>query len=353
MKNKDLATKMAANKLRTVWYAVLLCVTSALNVGFLFLAVELWEHYIQSEYVYLIMSAFSILTSGILVFFVWLIYRHFIIKPLDKVRESARRVATGNFTVRLPIPKKGKKDEFYVLFNDFNKMVEELSSTEILKSDFISNVSHEFKTPLAVIQNYSTMLQSDGLSNEERKNYALKICNATKNLSNLVTDILSLSRLENQKIVVNKQKYNLSEQLYRCSLCFEQEWEKKNIDISIECDDKIEIYSDENLYDIVWNNLLSNAFKFTEENGKVSVKAEAADGTVTVKIADSGCGMSEQAKRHIFEKFYQEDTSHKTKGNGLGLALVKEIINLTDAEISVESSPNEGSVFSVKIAESR
>lgn len=300
--------------------------------------------------IYSIMGAFVILSSGILVFVIWIIYRQFIIKPLDKVRLAAKQVAAGDFSARIPQHRKdGKKDEFQILYDDFNMMATELASTEIMKTDFISNVSHELKTPISVIQNFSAMLQSEGITDDERKQYALKIHAATKRLSILVTDILQLSRLENQKIVANKKSYNLSEQLCRCMLGFEQVREDKNIELNSDLDDGLELNSDENLLDIVWNNLISNALKFTPENGTVEIMAKKSDGYAVVTVKDNGCGMSDHDVKHIFDKFYQADTSHATKGNGLGLALVKEIITLIQGEITVDSSQGIGSVFTVKL----
>lgn len=300
--------------------------------------------------IYSIMGAFVILSSGILVFVIWIIYRQFIIKPLDKVRLAAKQVAAGDFSARIPQHRKaGKKDEFQILYDDFNMMATELASTEIMKTDFISNVSHELKTPISVIQNFSAMLQSEGITDDERKQYALKIHAATKRLSILVTDILQLSRFENQKIVANKKSYNLSEQLCRCILGFEQVWEDKNIELNSDLDDGLELNSDENLLDIVWNNLISNALKFTPENGTVEIMAKKSDGYAVVTVKDNGCGMSDHDVKHIFDKFYQADTSHATKGNGLGLALVKEIITLIQGEITVDSSQGIGSVFTVKL----
>lgn len=339
--------RSSVNRIRSVWFIVLLCVTSGLNVGFLYLNLNLWEKELRSPIIYFIVFAFAVITTGVLVFFAWLIYRHYIIKPLYKVCESARKVAAGDFSVRLPLRKGKKIDEFTVLYNDFNIMVEELSSTEMLKNDFITNVSHEIKTPLAVIQNLSTMLLNDGLSEDERKSYAKKISIATKNLSTLTTDILALNRLENQKILVNKKHFNLCEQLYRCSLNFEQIWEEKNIDINIDCDDGIVVFSDEQLLDMVWNNLLSNAFKFTPQNGEVTVKVSLTDNKIIISVSDTGCGIDERDIQHIFDKFYQADSSHKTKGNGLGLALVREILSLTNGEIKVESTLGKGSRFTV------
>lgn len=307
-------------------------------------------NFLDDLYAALALITLVVVVSGIAVGVVGFTYKRFILKPVEKLTDAAQKVAEGDFSVRLaPMRKDGKKDEFELLFEDFNTMVSELNSTEILKKDFISNVSHELKTPLAVIQNFSTMLQSDGLSEAERKEYASKISEATKGLSVLVTDILQLSRLENQKIVVNRKNYNLSEQLCRCIIGFEQVWESKNIEINTDLDVSIETYADESLLDIVWNNLLSNALKFTPERGTVEISSKTENGYAVVSVSDSGCGMTEHDLKHIFDKFYQADTSHATKGNGLGLALVYEIITLLKSEITVDSTPDKGSRFTVKI----
>lgn len=271
-------------------------------------------------------------------------------KPMERLCGAAKKVAEGDFSVKIePIRKDGKKDEFEVLFDDFNTMVAELQSVEMLKTDFISNVSHELKTPLAVIQNYSTMLQSDDLTVAERKEYSAKISETTKRMTDLVMNILQLSRLENQKITANKKPYVLIEQLCRCSLNFEKVLDEKEIEFETDFDESIILNSDEQLLDIVFNNLLSNALKFTDKGGTVRITAKEEKGYALISVADSGCGMTESEMKHIFEKFYQADISHATKGNGLGLALTKRIINLLDGSINVKSEIGKGSEFTVKL----
>lgn len=299
-----------------------------------------------------------LILAGVISFFgvacitgILLIYKYLIEKPIEDLVEATEKVADGDFSVRVQpkIRKGGKKDVYALLFDNFNLMAEELANMEMMKKDFIFNVSHELKTPISVIQNLSTILQSDVLNDAERKEYATKIGEATKRLSVLVMDILQLSRFENQKIVVNRKPFNLSEQLCRCIIGFEQVWENKKIEINTEFDQNIEIFSDENLLDIVWNNLISNALKFTPENGKVNISAKAEEGYAVVTVEDNGCGIDESDLQHIFDKFYQADQSHGTVGTGLGLTLVQNIIDLIDGEISVESTLGEGSRFTVKI----
>ena len=228
-------------------------------------------------------------------------------------------------------------------------MTEELSGVETLKTDFISNVSHEMKTPLAVIGNYGTLLQNPDLTEEERLEYAKNITHSSKHLAELITNILKLNRLENQQIFPRADSYNLSEQLCESLLQFESVWEEKEMEISTDIPEDITISADSELLSIVWNNLLSNAFKFTDMGGKVSVSLSEDSEYATVTVSDTGCGMTAETGKHIFEKFYQGDTSHATKGNGLGLALVKRIIDITGGEVSVTSAVGVGSTFKVKI----
>lgn len=271
-------------------------------------------------------------------------------KPLKSLLEASQKIIKGDFSARVePLHGLQKRNEMDIIIQNFNNMAEELASIETLRTDFIANVSHELKTPISIIKNNADFMQSDKISDEERKEYAKIISDSSKNLSNLITNILRLNKLENQKIFLNSKKFNLSEQLIQCMLKFESIWEEKDIDIQVDIDENMMIYGDEELLDIVWNNLLSNAFKFTEAKGTVAIMAKKENENIVVSIKDAGCGISEKVGKHIFDKFYQGDTSHATKGNGLGLALVKRIIEIMNYEISVESVVNKGTVFTVKI----
>ena len=265
-------------------------------------------------------------------------------------RTFTRSQLLEDFSVRLSSMRKdGKKDEFEVLFEDFNTMAEELSSTEMMKSDFIANVSHELTPPLAVIQNYATLLQSEYLPDEERRLYPKRISEASRHLSALVTNILQVNRLENQKIKPALHPFNLSEALCRCILNYESELDEKEIELYTDLDQDLSLTSDENLLDMVWNNLLSNAVKFTPPRGKIRVMMQQEGDSATVKITDSGCGIDGKSIRRIFDKFYQADPSHATQGNGIGLTLTKRIIDLLEGEILAESMPGVSSAFTVKL----
>lgn len=268
-------------------------------------------------------------------------------EPVKKIKNALNQITNGDFSVRLHT--RGSSSNFAEIMESINIMTAELSGVETLRTDFIANVSHEMKTPLAVIGNYGTLLQDRSLSEEKRIEYAKAITNSAIRLAELMTNILKLNRLENQQIYPQTKQYNLSEQLCQCLLQFETVWEEKDIEISTDIEENIYVNADEELLSIVWNNLFSNAFKFTEPGGKVSVSLSADSQYVIVTVSDTGCGMTEETGSHIFEKFYQGDTSHTTQGNGLGLALVKRIIDITGGVISVNSSVGIGSTFTVRI----
>ena len=268
-------------------------------------------------------------------------------RPVRQIKNALRRITGGDFAVRLDSA--GSQSSFAEIMESINRMTEELSGVETLRTDFIANVSHEMKTPLAVMKNYGTLLQAPGLSEEKRLEYAKVITESSRKLADLMTNILKLNRLENQQIFPQTKEYDLGEQLCECLLQYENVWEKENIEIDTDIAENVTIQADDELLSLVWNNLLSNAFKFTEPGGKVTLRLLADDAYAVVSVTDTGCGMSPDVGAHIFEKFYQGDTSHSTQGNGLGLALVKRIIDIMNGEISVKSVLGAGSTFTVKL----
>lgn len=271
-------------------------------------------------------------------------------EPLHRLAKATDQVANGDFSVYIPtIHTQDKWDYLDVMIVDFNKMVEELGSIETLKTDFVSNVSHEMKTPIAIIKNYAELLQSTGITEEQRKEYAENIEKASMRLSNLISNILKLNKLENQKIVPETESYDVCRQLCECILQFEEAWDDKELELETEIEDAAMVKADESLLELVWNNLLSNAIKFTERGGMVTVKQTSDGNAVTVSITDTGCGMEPESVKHIFDKFYQGDTSHSRESNGLGLALVKRVLELLDGSIQVFSKKGEGSTFVVTL----
>lgn len=273
-----------------------------------------------------------------------------VLLPAKRITDAAEKIIHGDYSVRIASPRGLKADDSFIQINNcFNKMAEELGSVETLRTDFIANVSHEMKTPLSVMQSYGTLLQAPELSDDKRIEYAKGINEAARRMADMITNILKLNRLENQQIYPQATEFDLGEQLCECILQYENVWESSDIEIETSIAENIKICADTELLSLVWNNLLSNAFKFTPSGGTVSVILTADEQYASVQVKDTGCGMTAEVGAHIFEKFYQGDTSHSVQGNGLGLALVKRVIDIMQGEISVESTVGKGTVFTVKI----
>lgn len=269
--------------------------------------------------------------------------------PTQKILDATSRIARGDFNINLEITHSHKKfNQYDAIMENINIMSRELSKNEVLKTNFISNVSHEIKTPLSVIQNYVMLLQKEKLSKEEKQKYLRELVIATKRLSNLITNILKLNKLENQQLMPEIVEFNLGEELRLSILQHEELIDNKNINLVCNIED-ITISSARDLLQLVWNNLISNAIKFTNEGGTITIEVKQQDGYAVVKVSDSGIGISKEVGKHIFEKFYQGDTSHASEGNGLGLALVKEVIDILGGEIEVESELNVGTCFTIKL----
>ena len=271
-------------------------------------------------------------------------------RPAKRIVEAAEKMMHGDFSVRIPHTHTfDTHDKFNEIADCFNKMAKELAATQTLQGDFIANVSHEIKTPLAVMKNYGTMLCADGITEEKRKEYAGRIADASERLAALVTNILKLNKLENQQIIPRAEVYDLGEQVCECLLAFESVWEEKELEIETEIEDGLKIRADAEMMSLVWNNLFSNAIKFTGRGGKITLRIFADGENAVVQVEDTGVGISPEVGGRIFDKFYQADNSRATGGNGLGLALVKRVIDITGSDICVESVQGKGSTFTVKM----
>lgn len=266
-----------------------------------------------------------------------------ILRPIRTLSKATEEVAKGNFSVKIGIP---KDYEFALLAKNFNKMVHELSSIETLRNDFVSNVSHEIKTPIASIQGFAKLIQDKNLNDDERSEFTDIIISELSRLSKLTSNILKLSKLENQEVITGKAEFALDEQIRCAILIMEPEWSEKGIDLDIDLD-KVSIIGNEDLLQQVWLNIIGNAIKFTEKGGTIGIKLMDLQDKIVIKVSDNGVGMNEETQRHIFDKFYQGDKSHLSKGNGLGLSLVKRIIELCDGEIKVRSKLYYGTTFTI------
>ena len=264
--------------------------------------------------------------------------------PIKRLGSAMEKVADGDFTVRLET--KSSSKEIQEVYSGFNLMTNELSAIEILQSDFVSNVSHEFKTPINAIEGYSMLLQGGENLNEDQKQYVDKIIFNTKRLSSLVGSILLLSKIENQSIPVNQTTYRLDEQIRQSIVALEPAWEEKDIEFDVDLE-RVDFTGDKSMLMHVWDNIIGNAIKFDPPGGYVGIRMKQRDGEICVTVEDNGPGVDEEARKHIFERFYQADSSHKEEGNGLGLALVKRILDAHKGRVYVEDRLGGGSRFVV------
>ena len=271
------------------------------------------------------------------------------VSPMMKLGDAMRKVAGGDFTVRLDCTSKIR--DVREVYGTFNTMVKELGNTETLQTDFVSNVSHEFKTPINAIEGYASLLQDSQLTDEQKNAYIDKIIFNTRRLSDLVGNILLLSKVNNQTISLKASTFRLDEQVRQSILALESKWEKKEIEFDIDLDE-IEHTGYENLLSHVWLNLIDNAVKFSPQNGQIRIRLKQLAGSVTFSIWDNGLPIPEADIDRIFNKFYQGDNSHASEGNGLGLALVRRIVAAAHGTINVTSSEDAGTEFVVALPSS-
>lgn len=277
----------------------------------------------------------------------WLLSRMFF-NPIKRLTKAMAQVAKGDFSVRLD--GKSTAPEVQDIYAGFNLMAKELGNTEILQTDFVSNASHEFKTPLNAIEGYSTLLQNSDTLSDQQREYVEKIIFNTKRLSSLTGSILLLSKIENQTIPTNRSRFRLDEQIRQSILALEAAWEPKDIEFDVDLDE-ISYYGNEMLLHHVWDNLISNAIKFNPVGGCVTIRLSKEKGQLCCTVADSGPGIPEEAAAHIFDKFYQADSSHREQGNGLGLALVKRILALEGGTVTAQNLPQGGCQFTIILKE--
>ena len=266
--------------------------------------------------------------------------------PIKELGKGMEKVADGDFSVQLET--NSSAQEIREIYSGFNLMTHELRATEVLQTDFVSNVSHEFKTPINAIEGYTTLLQNTENIDEVENEYIEKILFNTRRLSSLVSNMLLLSKIENQSIQTNRTQFRLDEQIRQSLLALEPAWESKEIEFDVDLE-SLEYNGNEALMHHVWSNLLSNAIKFSPHGGLIKIRLTKTDDLLCFALEDCGPGLSEEAQKHIFDKFYQADTSHKEEGNGLGLALVKRILTIAGGTIYAENLEAGGCRFTVTL----
>ncbi len=321
-------------------FFILLSSSGTTLLVILFIRQLIPEFFLQLAPVSLTFIAF--ITSTIIGTAISLFVSRSFLKPLDDLIKSQKKVANGDFSDRIQIP---KGDTIITdLVKGFNSMSEELGSTEIFRNDFINNFSHEFKTPIVSVKGFAKQLQNEELTEAQKQEYIDIIVQESDRLASMSSNILLLTKFENQQMVTDKTSFFLDEQIRKCILLLEKEWSKKNIDLDLNLEE-VKYFSNEEMLSHVWLNILSNAIKFTPENGTVKIKCSATSNEVTVKISDNGVGMDDLTQKHIFDKFFQGDSSHTSKGNGLGLSLAKRVVTLCGGKINVKSQKGKGTSF--------
>ncbi|MGN1104942.1 MAG: ATP-binding protein [Candidatus Coproplasma sp.] len=336
-------------KLSSAIGAILFFIFISVVVSIAVLVLELVRNYTESKTVTAIVMLAAIILLALAATVIDVIRRKCMVdKPVTEILTATDKIASGDFSVRLSLTHDyAHYNEYDFIKENLNKMTAELEKTEVLHTDFISNVSHEIKTPLSIISNYATALQGE-VDGETRIKYAQTLVSASQRLTALVGNILKLNKLENQQLTPELNKFRLDESIAQIIISYEDLIESKGIEL--DCDlEEVELTSCPEYLDIVWHNLLSNAIKFTENGGTVGVYLKRENGKAIVTVTDTGCGISKEVGEHIFDKFYQGDTSHQKEGNGLGLALVKKVIDVLGGQITVESQVGKGSTFTVVI----
>lgn len=320
--------------------SVFLVITAVWLLLFAFGAIRVDPH--ERRVPFLLLFLGSLLLGGTVALYVGKV----IIQPIRRIGDAFNEISEGNFSVR--VPENERIDEIREMAKQFNAMTHDLSHIETLRTDFVANVSHELKTPISSIEGYATLLQAPNLPTEKRLYYTQKILENSRRLSCLTSNMFLLTKLENQEMVTDKRQFRLDEQIRKTILLLEDKWTAKRIEFELELPLWM-YYGSERLLEQVWFNIIDNAIKHSPEGGTIEISIMASDSSVSVEIKDHGEGMTAEVMKHIFEKFYQGDSSRKEEGNGLGLALVKRIINICGGTIEVQSDPGSGSVFTVRL----
>lgn len=342
---RGIRTKLSFSLFFSMIVFIIFMITGMIIALMSFLAIESGIIQRFGHYNLFVFALILLLGSIIVGTVVSLIFARVPLRPVNRIITAFNRLAAGDFSVRLET---ARPPEFVKLADSFNTMAQELGAIEMLRSDFVNNFSHEFKTPIVSLKGFAEMLRQGGLSDEERNEYLDIIISESDRLSSLATNVLTLSKVENQTMLSETHKYNLSEQIRRCILMLETKWEKKGVTFTLDIG---EIYftGNEDLLSQVWINLIDNAVKFTPDGGNINLYLSAANGRLEFSIQDNGQSIGEEAARHIFDKSYRAGTPRDGSGNGLGLAIAKKIVELHRGTIACDNTPDCGTKFIISL----
>lgn len=334
-----------------IWIRFLVAIFCVINILILeFAAIMYIVHQIlgftNTKLSWILMTVLIIVTSLVLATGLALFVEYRILRPVVSFAKATKKVANGDFSVR--VDEDNVIKGVHEMSKNFNIMVTELAGIETLRNDFIANVSHEFKTPLSAIEGYATLLQNPNLSEEEKLKYSSLLITSSKQLSKLVDNILKLSKLETQEVMQAKVNFRLDEQLRKTVLMFEKDWVSKEIDFDLSLP-IYEYYGNPDIIRQIWTNIIGNAIKYSNKGSTIKITATENTSFIRISVSDEGIGMCENTKKHIYEKFYQGDTTRKSEGNGLGLAIVSRIVKLLDGAISIESEIDIGTTVTVSL----
>lgn len=330
---------------------VFIALFAAISLAMLAVYILVWtgvigsiDEELKTSYVILLMAIISLVLGTVIIFFLSRIP----LTPINKLINKMNRLAAGDFHVRIKFGKiLSGHSAFSELSDSFNTLAEELENTEMLRSDFINNFSHEFKTPIVSISGLAKTLKKGNLSEEQRKQYLDAIEEESMRLASMATNVLNLSKVENQTILTDLSEFNVSEQIRLCVLLFESKWTKKNIELVLDFDE-YKITANEELLKQIWINLIDNAVKFVPRCGTVTISISEESGMLCISVANTGSEIPPEIREKIWNKFYQGDESHACEGNGIGLAIVKRIVELHGGEIILKSSDSV-TVFTVRL----
>ena len=326
----------------------MIMIWAGLLTGFIMICIKRCLHFLsplQMPFVFLIVG---LVVSVIIGTCISAAVASKIVRPVREVKKAMHRVEKGDFSQRLEVT--GFNGEIDELIESYNKMAQELGGIEMFRENFINSFSHEFKTPIVSIQGFAKQLKKENLSEEKKQEYIDIIISESKRLTNLSSNILMLSKLENQQIITDKTSFSLDEQIRNCILLLEKQWTAKDISFDIDMQE-IQYTTNAEMLSQVWVNIIGNAIKFSPEGSSIRIKLFKEGDVITAEITDRGIGMDQQTISHIFERFYQGDRAHASEGNGLGLPLVKRIVELCNGNIRVESQYGKGTNFIVTLPE--